>query len=108
VLVAVIGVRVGSFQSKPLVKHVLSKEQQLYYEYVISAMRGEDASLKKAVYDSISKDDGLHQLLPYFTQFIAEELANNLHNLQLLSALMKLANCLLHSKYLHIEPYVRR
>ena len=93
--------------SRPLVKHVLSKEQQLYYEYVTSALRGDDASLKSAVYKSVSEDDGLHQLLPYFTQFVAQEVANNSHNLTLLTALMRLTNCLMHSPYLHVEPYVR-
>lgn len=61
------------FQSQGAVKHVLSKEQQLYYEYVTSAMRGSDATLKTAVFKSLREDDGLYQLLPYFTQFIAEE-----------------------------------
>lgn len=88
------------------VKHVLSKEQQLYYEYVTSALRGTDSTLKKAVYKSLSEDDGLYQLLPYFTQFIAEEVSHNLHNRTLLLALMRMANCLLYSKYLHVEPYV--
>ena len=34
-------------QVKPLVKHVLSKEQQLYYEQVVGAIKGSDELLKQ-------------------------------------------------------------
>ena len=64
-------------QSHGAVKHVLSKEQQLYYEYVTSAIRGNDATLRTAVFKSLREDDGLYQLLPYFTQFIAEEVRHS-------------------------------
>lgn len=94
--------------TKTPIKHVLSKEQSLYYEYVTSALRGTDSTLKKAVYKSLSQDDGLYQLLPYFTQFIAEEVSRNLHNLPLLTALMRMANCILHSPYLHVDPYLHQ
>ena len=94
--------------TKPAIRHVLSKEQQLYYEYVASAMRGNDSTLKSAVFKSLLEDDGLYQLLPYFTQFIAEELSRNLHNRNLLHALMRMAGCLMQSKYLKVEPYLQQ
>lgn len=94
--------------TKQPIKHVLSKEQTLYYEYVTSALKGNDSTLKKAVYKSLSEDDGLYQLLPYFTQFVAEEVSRHLHNLTFLTALMRTANCLIHSKYLRIDPYLHQ
>lgn len=94
--------------TKPAIRHVLSKEQQLYYEYVTSALRGSDSTLKSAVFKSLLEDDGLYQLLPYFTQFIAEELSRNLHNRNLLHALMRMAGCLMQSKYLQVEPYLQQ
>ena len=55
------------------VQHVLSKEQQLYYQHVCTGLRSGDAKLQKAVLKSLSSDAGLHQLVPYFTQFLASE-----------------------------------
>lgn len=58
---------------KPLVKHVLSKELQLYYERITEAVVSEEELLRSRAYESLRSDPGLHQLLPYFVQFIVEK-----------------------------------
>ncbi len=55
------------------VKHVLSKEQHLYYEQVTTAIKGTDYYVRSAALKSIASDAGLHQLLPYLIHFIADE-----------------------------------
>jgi len=98
-------------QIKPLVKHVLSREQQLYYEHVTAAIKSSDSINQEASFQSLANDEGLHQLLPYFSQFIAEEVLQALqakNNLALLRALMRTAQCLLVSPHLHPEPYLHQ
>jgi transcription initiation factor TFIID subunit 6 len=93
---------------QPLVKHVLSKEQQMYYQQVIAAIRSSDRDLQQAVLDSLSRDAAIQQLVPYFTKFIADEVTNNLRKLSLLRSLMEMTACLLHSPHIQIEPYLHQ
>ncbi|GAB5368476.1 hypothetical protein AAMO2058_001322600 [Amorphochlora amoebiformis] len=93
---------------KQIVKHVLSKEQQMYYERVTDAIKGSDKALHRAILKSLRKDPGLHQLLPYLVQFIADEVVHNLRNTRLLLSLMQMADALVHSSHLRIEPYLHQ
>ena len=47
---------------------------------------------------------GLHQLLPYFVQFIAEKVKTNLGNLATLTALVDLSKALFENPTLYPEP----
>eukprot|EP00743_Colponemidia_sp_Colp-15_P006912 GILK01007461.1.p1 GENE.GILK01007461.1~~GILK01007461.1.p1 ORF type:complete len:481 (+),score=78.26 GILK01007461.1:44-1444(+) len=103
---------VGGAEFKPLVKHILSKELQLYFDNITNAIKttidgaeGQER-LKQAALRSLASDPGLSQLLPYFCQFIAQEVTNNTRNLPLLMNLMKMVRALLISPHLHIEPYL--
>lgn len=58
---------------KPLVKHVLSEEMQLYYTKVTDAVKSDDFALQRAAFASLARDPGIHQLLPYLSRFIYEE-----------------------------------
>ena len=58
-------------------RHVLSKEQQLYLDHVKAAVTGSDEILKNAALKSIGQDEGLQQLVPYLTQFIADEVTTH-------------------------------
>lgn len=94
---------------KPLVKHLLSREQQMYFEHVklaITRVEEADQRLLRAALSSLATDAGLHQLLPYFSQFITDEVNNNLRNLPLLMNVMKMAKAVLISPHLFVEPYV--
>ncbi|KAK9469453.1 hypothetical protein V1512DRAFT_256302 [Lipomyces arxii] len=93
---------------KPLVKHALSKELQLYFERVTSVLTEEtsDASMINAVLTSLGNDPGLHQLLPYFIQFVAEKVRLNLKNATMLYLMLQVLHRLLTNPTIFIEPYI--
>ena len=92
---------------KPLVKHVLSKELQMYFEKICSALLDDtNNEYRVAALASIRSDPGLHQLVPYFVQYIAEKVTHNLKNLFILTQMMQLTIAMLENKNLYIDPYV--
>lgn len=94
---------------KPLVKHVLSKEIQLYFDKVCSALLDEhNEDYRLAALASLKSDPGLHQLVPYFVQFIAEKVTHNLKNLFVLQQMLNLTEAMLRNESLYVDPYVRR
>lgn len=91
------------------VKHVLSQELQLYFEKITELIINRaDSSLFKAALNSLATDSGLHPLVPYFTQFIADEVIRNLDDLQLLFALMRVVRSLLVNPHIHIDLYLHQ
>ncbi|KAK4341882.1 hypothetical protein RND71_037698 [Anisodus tanguticus] len=91
------------------VKHVLSRELQLYYDKITELIVNKSNSpLFKEALASLATDPGLHPLVPYFTYFVADEVARNLNNFDLLFALMRLVWSLLQNSHLHIEPYLHQ
>ncbi|KAF9904163.1 hypothetical protein BX616_001384 [Lobosporangium transversale] len=93
---------------KPLVKHVLSKELQMYYERITSAVLSHDEVLRATGISSLQNDPGLHQLLPYFVQLVAEKVTQNTRNLPVLVAMMAMVRALLDNDNLFIEPYLHQ
>jgi transcription initiation factor TFIID subunit 6 len=92
---------------KPLVKHVLSKELQLYFERICSAVLDENNDeYRIAAFTSLRTDPGLHQLVPYFTQFVADKVTHNLKSLFTLTQSIQLLDSLLANPSLYIAPYV--
>ncbi|KAI5305318.1 Non-classical phosphatidylinositol transfer protein (PITP), partial [Ascosphaera pollenicola] len=71
---------------KPLVKHILSKELQLYFEKVCAAILDEtNDDFRLSALSSLREDPGLHQLVPYFVQFISEKVTHGLKDLFILT-----------------------
>ncbi|BBN03112.1 transcription initiation factor TFIID subunit 6 [Marchantia polymorpha subsp. ruderalis] len=94
---------------KPPVKHVLSRELQLYFEKITEhIVSGSNPGLVRDCLVSLSTDSGLHPLVPYFTQFIADEVASSLDNFALLFSLMRVVQSLLLNPHIHIEPYLHQ
>ncbi|SCW00540.1 LAFE_0C06436g1_1 [Lachancea fermentati] len=96
---------------KPLVKHVLSKELQIYFDKVVSALTSRDQNeksqhLRTAALTSLSSDTGLHQLVPYFIQFIAEQITHNLADLELLTTMLEMIYSLLSNESVFLDPYI--
>lgn len=69
----------------PLVKQSLSRELTIYFEKITDAILPQsekvfhpqaqiknDAEFRQLAFESIAKDPGLQQLVPYFAEFIAE------------------------------------
>ncbi|KAF9188837.1 hypothetical protein BGZ51_000295 [Haplosporangium sp. Z 767] len=93
---------------RPLVKHVLSKELQMYYERITSAVLSQDEVLRATGISSLQNDPGLHQLLPYFVQLVAEKVTQNTRNLPVLEAMMSMVRALLDNDNLFVEPYLHQ
>jgi transcription initiation factor TFIID subunit 6 len=96
---------------KPLVKHVVSKELILFFDKIKSAVLDQDADpevviLREAALESVRSDPGLHQLVPYFVQFIAEKVTHSLNDTFILHQMMLLAAAMIDNKTLFIDPYV--
>ncbi|KAK3032452.1 hypothetical protein RJ639_037265 [Escallonia herrerae] len=91
------------------VKHVLSRELQLYFEKITElTVSKSDCVLFKEALVSLANDSGLHPLVPYFTYFVVDEVTRNLNNFPLLFSLMRLVGSLIQNPHLHIEPYLHQ
>ncbi|OBA22770.1 DUF1546-domain-containing protein [Metschnikowia bicuspidata var. bicuspidata NRRL YB-4993] len=94
---------------KPLVKHVLLKELKLYFDKVVEVLvlpDPEKDSLREAALSSLRTDPGLHQLVPYFIQFVAEQITNQLRNLDILITMLDVISALYDNKTIFLAPYV--
>ena len=92
---------------KPLIKHILSKELQLYFNNVCTAILDENNDeYRVAALASVRSDPGLHQLVPYFVQFIADKVTHHAKSLFVLTQTMHLVSAMLDNKNLYIDPYI--
>ncbi|KKZ68857.1 transcription initiation factor TFIID subunit 6 [[Emmonsia] crescens] len=92
---------------KPLVKHILSKELQLYFEKVCTAFLDElNEEYRLSAFSSLKEDPGLHQLVPYFVQFISEKVTHSLKDIFVLTQVMHMTEALIQNKTLYVDPYV--
>ena len=93
--------------AKPLVKHVLSKEQQIYFERICNAIIDEhDEPSRLGAFASIRSDPGVHQLTPYFVNYAAEKVTHYLKNLFILRQMLELVSAMLDNGNLFLDPYV--
>ncbi|ODQ54094.1 transcription initiation factor TFIID subunit 6 [Saitoella complicata NRRL Y-17804] len=93
--------------TKPLVKHVISRELSLYFERATEALTNPtDPAARSAAISSLQNDPGLHQLIPYFTSFIAEKITHGLKDLLTLEMMLHTAHALLRNPNLYIDPYI--
>ncbi|PIA38255.1 hypothetical protein AQUCO_02800138v1 [Aquilegia coerulea] len=91
------------------IKHVLSRELQLYFDKIteLTVSRSESVLFKEAL-ASLATDSGLHPLVPYFTYFVSDEVTRSLNDFPLLFALMRIVRSLLQNPHIHIEPYLHQ
>ncbi|OTA91506.1 hypothetical protein M434DRAFT_342674 [Hypoxylon sp. CO27-5] len=95
---------------KPAVKHVVSQELILYFEKIQACLMddSEDVEvqrLREAALESVSSEPSIHQLIPYFVNFISNQVAHNLHDIFVLRQMMELTNALISNDYLYLAPY---
>ena len=97
---------------QPVVAHELSKELQLYFDRITAVVRGGgergEAPLLRAALESLATDSGLHQLMPYFTQFVQDEVAKSLRNMPRLKALVGTIEALCGNPEIHVELYLHQ
>lgn len=95
---------------KPLVKQIVSKELILFFDKIRAAILDENPDqdvlvLRKAAFESIRSDTGLHQLVPYFVQFVSEKVTHSLNNIFVLQQMMELVQAMIENTSLHVDPY---
>lgn len=120
---------------KPLVKHVISKELQIYFDKVVEALlqsakdesnaeetedgattatangtsNGGGASLRSIALNSLRNDPGLHQLVPYLVQFVQEQISQHLKsNLNIVNTMLEVIYAMLQNPNIFIEPYIHQ
>jgi transcription initiation factor TFIID subunit 6 len=94
-----------------LVKHVVSKELILFFDKIRNAILDPDrdpevAILRESALESVRSDPGLHQLVPYFVNFVAEKVTHSLKDTFILRQMMELTAAMMVNKSLFIDPYV--
>jgi transcription initiation factor TFIID subunit 6 len=95
---------------KPAVKHIVSKELVLYFEKIQAAILDDSPDeevvrLRQAALGSVRDDPGLHQLVPYFINYIMDRVTHNLDDTFVLKQMMELTNALIENKTLFLDPY---
>ncbi|KAJ2556606.1 histone H4-like TAF Taf6, SAGA complex subunit [Coemansia sp. RSA 1933] len=98
----------GAVETIPLVKHVLSKELQLYFECITGSLQSTDPIVRSTALESISIDAGIHQLVTYFVQYVAATVKNNLHSLDTLRTTLAVARAIRRNPNLFVEPYMHQ
>lgn len=92
----------------PRVKHVLSRETQMYFDYVRKAIFNYDPTPIEWALKSLATEHGIVQLLPYLTHFIATTTRFHMKDLPLLFSLMRLVDSLVENKALNLEAYLHQ
>ncbi|KAF4506675.1 hypothetical protein G6O67_006737 [Ophiocordyceps sinensis] len=95
---------------KPSVKHIVSKELILYFDKIQAAILDDNPDeevvrLRQAALGSVRDDPGLHQLIPYFINFIMDRVTHHLDDTFTLKQMMELTHALIENKSLFLDPY---
>ncbi|KAH6611461.1 transcription initiation factor TFIID subunit 6 [Trichoderma cornu-damae] len=99
-----------SAPGQPSVKHIVSKELILYFDKIQAAILDDNPDeevvrLRQAALGSVRDDPGLHQLVPYFINFIMDRVTHQLDDTFTLKQMMELTNALIENKSLFLDPY---
>ena len=92
----------------PRVKHVLSRELQLYYDSVTEAITQGTRVQQDAALKSLGSDAGFQELVPYLTLFVSDTVTHSLRNLDLLHVLMRGVHALLDNPHVALAPYIHQ
>ncbi|KAJ3332296.1 hypothetical protein HDU76_000724 [Blyttiomyces sp. JEL0837] len=98
----------GIVNGEVLVKHVLSKELQMYHDKITESVLSQTDELRNMAINSLSMDPGIQPLMPYFIQFIAHQVTKNVRNLSILWSMMRMTRAILNNPNLFIEPYLHQ
>ena len=101
--------RIGGYvQVKKMMKHTLSEEQAKYFESITKALlfeeeSGKNVETRSIALQSLARDNGLQQLVPYISKFVTD------NSLRLLKTRPRPANllCCLESMVLVVSSFSR-
>ncbi|KAF3919171.1 hypothetical protein ABW21_db0209732 [Orbilia brochopaga] len=93
---------------KPLAKHIIAVELQMFFEKVTTAITNQDNErLREAAMSAIRTEPTIHQLLPYFVQYVCERVTHDMKSdLFIMRAMMDICAALFENESLQVEPYV--
>ncbi|KAI0115607.1 TATA box binding protein associated factor [Nemania sp. FL0031] len=95
---------------RPSVKHVISREQMLFFENVQKHLLNDDPDpevhrLRRAALEAVISEPGTHQLMPYYVHFISNQVTHYLDDLFVLRQMMELTNALISNEHIFVDPY---
>ena len=95
---------------RPAVKHAVSQEQILFFEKVQAALLDDSPDpevhrLRQAALAAVIAEPGTHQLMPYYVNFIANQVTHYLDDLFVLRQMMELTNALISNEHIFVDPY---
>lgn len=96
---------------KPMVKHIISKEQQAFFQSIVADLLNEDPedevdARRAAALATVRQSMGLQQLMPYFVSFISEKITHNVKSIFVTEQLMHLTHAIIDNESFHVQPYV--
>ncbi|KAI1360877.1 TAF6-like protein [Xylaria arbuscula] len=95
---------------RPAVKHAVSQEQILFFEKVQAALLDDRPDpevhlLRQAALAAVIAEPGTHQLMPYYVNFISNQVTHYLDDLFVLRQMMELTNALISNEHIFVDPY---
>ncbi|KAI1206901.1 TAF-domain-containing protein [Annulohypoxylon truncatum] len=95
---------------KPSVKHAVSQELVLYFEKIQAAILDDSDDeeverLRAAALESLATEPGIHQLLPYFSTFVTDQVTHNFDDLFVLRRMMELVHALINNEHLFLNTH---
>lgn len=95
---------------RPAVKHAVSQEQILFFEKVQAALLDDNPDpevhrLRQAALAAVVAEPGTHQLMPYYVNFISNQVTHYLDDLFVLRQMMELTSALISNEHIFIDPY---
>jgi transcription initiation factor TFIID subunit 6 len=93
---------------KEMVRHVLSRELQRYFQDVKEGVKGSSEEFRQQVLDGVRQDPGLYQLVPYFAQYVQDQVTSNLKNTTVLTNVLRFVEALVLNATLFLEHYLHQ
>ncbi|KAF3920191.1 hypothetical protein AA313_de0205301 [Arthrobotrys entomopaga] len=93
---------------KPLAKHIISVELQMFFEKVTTGITDPpNDQYREAALSALRTEPTIHQLLPYFVQYVTERVTHDMKSdKKLMESMMDICEALLTNESLYIEPYI--
>ncbi|KAL7713831.1 Transcription initiation factor TFIID subunit 6 [Entamoeba marina] len=97
-----------TIETKPIVRHSLSKELQMYYDMVTDILNTNNREKVIKCIESVRSDSGLQQLTPYFIRYVSNHTLMNLGSLDILGNMLALVTALNDNQNINLEPYLHQ
>lgn len=83
----------------------------MYFDKVVAAIINDQSdeetiAMRTAAFASVREESGIHQLIPYFDQYISHKVTTCLNDLFVLKQMMLLLDAMIGNKNLFLDPYM--